>query len=106
VGVVAGWAIQVGAVIPLAAALEKGRPLVGAWITGMACRAGALAVAGGLTLVGLVPRTAVAAAGIALVVLLLAEAGWLMVELGRLGRARPGQDAGEQPNRKRMAGTG
>ncbi|MCG8468547.1 MAG: hypothetical protein MJB57_10125 [Gemmatimonadetes bacterium] len=86
-GVVLAWAIQVTAFARLRRALDAGADASREWLGGIVVRAMGLAACGGLALVGWVTKDLPAAYGLSMLVLLLAEAGWLIpAVVGRAAR--------------------
>lgn len=82
-GISAAWLIQAVAFWRLDEALASRRDATRAWIAGIAVRAGGLGVAAVLVVTGYAGRELAVAYGIAMLVLLLAEAGWLARDLSR-----------------------
>ena len=79
-GVGTAWVVQAGSFWFLAAGLEVGEPITRVWIAGMAGRFGVGVLVWGLATVASAPtRVLMIAYGLALVVFLLLEAGWLAV---------------------------
>ncbi len=76
-GVATAWTIQCLAFWRLNEALGVGRDATKGWIGGMVGRAGGLAVCAGFALAGVTSNDLPLAYGVAIVVLLLAEAAWL-----------------------------
>jgi len=104
-GIVVAWAIQVAAVRPLAAALEARRDATRAWLGGLAARVGGLIATGTVAVVGTTSSRLPVAYGIAIVVLLLTEAGWLYRRLTRPGRVAE-EPAGTEHRREGTRTTG
>jgi hypothetical protein len=79
-GVGIAWIVQAASFWLLAVGLESGEPITRVWVTGMASRFGIGVLVWGLvTLAGAPTRALMIAYGLALVVFLLLEAGWLAV---------------------------
>jgi len=79
-GVGVAWLVQATSFWLLAGGLESGEPITRVWVTGMASRFGIGVLVWGLaTLAGAPTRALMIAYGLALVVFLLLEAGWLAV---------------------------
>jgi len=77
-GIGAAWGTQAVAFQRLMGALGAGRRATGAWLGGIGARFGMLALLGGIAYVGGAGNDLPIAYGIAMLVLLLMEAGWLM----------------------------
>ena len=80
-GITVAWIIQATAFWRLDCALSSGRNAMRAWLGGMGARFGGLVFVGGLTLVGATSADVPIAYGISMLLLLLAEAGWLVRRL-------------------------
>ncbi|MBT8462784.1 MAG: hypothetical protein KJO44_09725 [Gemmatimonadetes bacterium] len=79
-GVGIAWIVQAVSFWHLAAGLESGERITSVWVTGMASRFGIGVLVWGLaTLAGAPVRVVMIGYGLALVVFLLLEAGWLAV---------------------------
>ena len=80
IGVGTAWSVQAGSFWLLAACLESGETITRVWAAGMASRFGTGVLVWGLaTLAGAPVRAMMIAYGMALVVFLVLEAGWLAV---------------------------
>ncbi len=91
VGIAIAWVVQVAAFVPLARALSAGRSATKPWLGGLGLRFGGLVVLGALAFTGRVTNDLPVAYGLALLVLLLAEGGWLASQLSRM-RSRLNDD--------------
>lgn len=100
-GMCAAWLVQVLALRSLLRALHAGRPARRAWIAGIVARAGGLAIAGAGTAGGVWGTDVPVAYGVAMLVLLLTEAGWLAV---RGPGRRAGGDGGNRIERTHSSG--
>ena len=79
-GAGAAWVVQAASFWLLAGGLERGDRITGVWITGMTGRIGAgILVWGVAALAGAPTQVLMISYGMALVVFLLLEAGWLAV---------------------------
>lgn len=76
-GIALAWVVQAVAFWRLELALEQGRNATAAWLGGTGARLAALIAVGSASLIGVVDTDVVVAYGVAMVVLLLLEAGWL-----------------------------
>lgn len=99
-GIAAAWLIQAVAFRRLDGALAARRDATRAWVTGIALRAGGLGVAALLVVAGRASADLPVAYGIAMLVLLLAEAGWLARDLSRTA----GRGASEELDRTHSTG--
>ena len=80
IGAGTAWGVQAGSFWLLATGLERGESITRVWAAGMAARFGVGILVWGLAvLVGTPTRALMIAYGMALVVFLLLEAGWLAV---------------------------
>lgn len=84
-GIAVAWAIQIAAIWPLGRALSAGRDATRAWLGGIALRVGGLVMTGGLAVAEAATADLPVTYGISMLVLLLAEAAWLALGLGRRG---------------------
>lgn len=99
-GIWMAWVIQAAAFWRLDAALAGRRDATRAWVGGMAVRAGGLVVTGALAMMDRASTDLPVAYGITMLVLLLAEAGWLARDLSRTAR----RGASEELDRTRSTG--
>jgi len=80
IGAGVAWGVQVGSFWLLTGGLERGESITRVWAAGMAARFGVGILVWGLALLAGTPtRALMIAYGMALVVFLLLEAGWLAV---------------------------
>jgi hypothetical protein len=80
IGAGIAWGVQAGSFWLLASGLERGETITRVWAAGMAARFGVGILVWGLALLAGTPtRALMIAYGMALVVFLLLEAGWLAV---------------------------
>ncbi|MFV1986253.1 MAG: hypothetical protein ACC682_03180 [Gemmatimonadota bacterium] len=84
-GMFTAWVIQLVAFRPLARALSEQRDARSAWLGGLAIRGAGLIGTGGLAVAGRFESDLPVSYGTTMMVLLLAEAGWLFRRLPRAG---------------------
>jgi len=99
-GISVAWLVQAAAFWRLDGALAGGRDATRAWLGGIAVRAGGLGVTGALALMDRARADLPVAYGITMLVLLLAEAGWLARGLSRTA----GRGASEELDRTHSTG--
>jgi len=85
-GAGSAWMIQVLALLPLGGALEARRDATRAWLGGLAARAAGLIATGTLAVADATSPRLPVSYGVAMVALLMAEAGWLYRKLPRPDR--------------------
>lgn len=86
-GIFTAWLIQLVAFWRLDLALSEPRDATRAWLGGIAARLGGLGIAAALAVTGRATEELPIAYAVAMLALLLAEAGWLAVRLPRSGSA-------------------
>lgn len=99
-GIAGAWLIQTVAFWRLDEALAARRDATRAWVAGIALRAGGLGIAALLVVTGRASPDLAVAYGVAMLALLLAEAGWLARDLSRTA----GRGASEELDRTRSTG--
>lgn len=91
-GIAAAWTLQAAVFWRLDRALAERRDATKAWLGGIAVRAGGLGVTAALTLTDRAGADLPVAYGITMLVLLLAEAGWLARGLASAARSGVGEE--------------